>query len=214
VPIYQLPDLPYDYGALEPHISGQIMELHHGKHHAAYVAGANTTFEKMMEAREKNDFGAINMLEKNLAFHVSGHLLHSLFWKNLTHHGGGEPTGELAEAIKRDFGSFEAFRNQMSAATTQVQGSGWGMLGFEHLSNKLVVAQIHDHQGEVPMGITPLLVCDAWEHAYYLQYKNDRASFVKAFWNIVNWQDVQNRYKLVVATGDGLKDLRPAVATT
>ena len=191
---YELPDLAYDYGALEPHVSGQIMELHHGKHHAAYVTGANQTHERLDEARSKSEFGAITMLEKNLAFHTSGHVLHSIFWGNLAPTGGDKPTGELAQAIDRDFGSFDAFKAQLTQATNTVQGSGWGALAFEPLARRLVVQQIYDHQSNVAVGSAPILVIDAWEHAYYLQYKNVRADFVNAVWNIVNWNDVAQRY--------------------
>jgi superoxide dismutase, Fe-Mn family len=193
MPLYELPDLAYDYGALEPHVSGQIMELHHSKHHAAYVTGANQVAERLDEARDKNEFGAITMLEKNLAFHTSGHVLHSIFWNNLNPHGGDKPTGELAAAIDRDFGSFDAFKNQLTQATNTVQGSGWGVLAYEPFAKKLVIQQVYDHQGNVAVGSTPLLVIDAWEHAYYLQYKNVRADFVGAVWNIVNWEDVAKR---------------------
>jgi Fe-Mn family superoxide dismutase len=195
VPIYQLPDLTYDHGALEPHISGQIMELHHGKHHAAYVTGANTAHEKLETARSQGDFASITMLEKNLAFHTSGHVLHSLFWANLSPDGGGTPNGDLGKAIDSNFGSFEAFQKQLTEATNTVQGSGWGALAYEPLSGKLIVQQIYDHQGNIAVGTTPLLVIDAWEHAYYLQYKNVRADFVKAVWNIVNWKDVMARFQ-------------------
>ena len=194
MPTYSLPDLDYDFGALEPHISGQIMELHHDKHHAAYVGGANTALERLEEARSKNDFGAITMLEKNLAFNTSGHVLHSLFWKNLSPRGGDKPTGELAQAIDRDFGSFDGLMNQLSNATNTVQGSGWGALAYEPVGGRLVVQQLYDHQGNVAVGSSPLLVIDAWEHAYYLQYKNVRADFVKAVWNVINWADVAARY--------------------
>lgn len=209
MPTYSLPDLDYDFGALEPHISGQIMELHHDKHHAAYVAGANTALERLDESRSKNDFGTITMLEKNLAFNTSGHVLHSLFWKNLGPRGGDKPTGELAQAIDRDFGSFDAFMNHLSNATNTVQGSGWGALAFDTMSGKLVVQQIYDHQGNVAVASIPLLVIDAWEHAYYLQYKNVRADFVKAVWNIINWSDVAARY---AATQAALAAVRQAGA--
>jgi len=121
---YTLPDLPYDFGALEPHVSGHIMELHHDKHHAAYVKGANTTVEKLDEARSKGDFATLPMLEKNLAFHLSGHVLHSLFWTNLSPEGGGEPEGDLAEVIGAGFGGFTPFRQQMTEAAMTIQGSG------------------------------------------------------------------------------------------
>ena len=170
------------------------MELHHSRHHAAYVTGANTALERLEESRSKNDFGTITMLEKNLAFNTSGHVLHSLFWKNLNPRGGDKPTGELAQAIDREFGSFDNFMNQLSNATNTVQGSGWGALAYEPSSGKLVVQQIYDHQGNVAVGSDPVLAIDAWEHAYYLQYKNVRADFVKAVWNIINWSDVAARY--------------------
>jgi Fe-Mn family superoxide dismutase len=197
MPTYNLPDLAYDYGALEPHITGQIMELHHAKHHAAYVTGANNTLEKLDEARTKDDFGTINMLEKNLAFHLSGHVLHSIFWKNLSPDGGDEPVGELKDAIERDFGGFDGFMKHLSNATNTVQGSGWGVLAYEPVGDKLVVQQVYDHQNNLTNASTPLLVIDAWEHAYYLQYKNVRPDFVKAVWNLISWKDVADRYAAV-----------------
>lgn len=194
MPTYTLPDLAYDYGALQPHISGEIMELHHARHHAAYVAGANTTLEKLAEAQAKEDFATVNMLAKNLAFHLSGHILHSIFWNNLSPHGGDEPTGELRQAIERDFGSFDALMKQLSNTTNSVQGSGWGVLAYEPASDRLVIEQVYDHQSNIAIASTPILVIDAWEHAYYLQYRNARPDFVKAVWNIVNWEDVARRY--------------------
>ena len=191
---YTLPELTYDYGALEPHISGEIMALHHGKHHAGYVTGVNTTLDKLEAAREARQFDTIVLLERNLAFHLSGHVLHSIFWKNLNPDGGGTPSGELAAAIDEWFGSFDAFRAQMSSATTSVQGSGWGALSWDTLGNRLYVEQVYDHQGNIGQSGIPLLVIDAWEHAYYLQYKNDRASFVEAVWNVVDWTDVDERF--------------------
>lgn len=191
---YELPDLSYDFGALEPHISGRIMELHHDKHHGAYVKGANTALEKLADARGSGDFAPITMLEKNLAFHVSGHVLHSLFWTNLSPDGGGEPDGELAEAIGADFGSFSAFRDQMVEAATTVQGSGWALASWEPLAGRIVVQQVYDHQGNHGQGTVPLLAIDAWEHAYYLQYENVKADFFKAIWNVVNWSDVTARF--------------------
>ena len=195
MPQYVLPDLDYDYGALQPHISGEIMQLHHARHHGAYVTGANTVFEKLEEARHAMDFSGVNMLEKNLAFHVSGHILHSIFWKNLSPEGGDNPTGQLAEAINRDFGSFDGFMGQLSATANAVQGSGWGVLAYEPTADRLVVEQLYDHQGNIAVASTPLLVIDAWEHAYYLQYRNVRADFVKAVWHLINWEDVQQRYE-------------------
>jgi len=191
---YTLPDLPYDYGALEPHVSAQIMELHHDKHHAAYVTGANQTLEKLAAARDKDDFGAIVGLEKTLAFHLSGHVLHSIFWTNLSPDGGGTPDGALASAIDENFDSFDKFHAQMTQATSTIQGSGWGALAFEPLAGRLIVEQVYDHQSNVSEGSIPLLVFDAWEHAYYLQYKNVKADFFAALWNIVNWSDVAARF--------------------
>ncbi|MBT8227175.1 MAG: superoxide dismutase [Dactylosporangium sp.] len=192
--VYALPDLPYDYAALEPHISGEILELHHDKHHAAYVKGANDTLDRIAEARDQNDFSAIVGLEKTLAFNLSGHILHTLYWQNMSPDGGDRPAGDLATAIDEHFGSFEAFSGQMSAATTLVQGSGWGVLSYEPASGRLLVEQVYDHHGNVAQGSTPLLAFDAWEHAYYLQYRNVRPDFVKAMWQVVNWRDVAARY--------------------
>lgn len=196
---YTLPDLPYDFGALEPHYSGEILELHHDKHHAAYVAGANTTLEKLADARDHGEFGALVGLEKTLAFNVSGHVLHSIFWTNLSPDGGDKPDGTLATAIDEHFGSFDRFRSQLTQATTTIQGSGWGVLAWEPLGQRLLVEQVYDHQGNVGQGSIPLLVFDAWEHAFYLQYKNVKADFVAALWNLVNWADVASRYDRVRA---------------
>jgi superoxide dismutase, Fe-Mn family len=194
---YTLPDLPYDYGALEPHLSGQILELHHDKHHAAYVAGANAAIAKLAELREKGEYGPpLTGVEKNLAFHVSGHLLHSLYWKNMSP-DGGEPDGDLAAAIAEHLGSVDALKAQMEAVVATVQGSGWAVLSWEPFGQRLVVHQILDHQDNAAAGSLPILVLDAWEHAFYLQYKNVKADYAKAFWNIVNWADVAARFAKV-----------------
>ena len=193
--IYHLPDLPYDPGALEPHISARIMELHHDKHHAAYVKGANTTLERLAEVRDKGDFSLLSMLEKNLAFHISGHVLHSLFWTNLSPDGGDRPTGALADTIDETFGGFESFRQQMTQAAATVQGSGWALTSWEPTAGRLVVQQAYDHQGNHGQGTIPLLAIDAWEHAYYLQYENRKSDFFEAIWNVVNWSDVSTRFE-------------------
>ncbi|QKW37522.1 superoxide dismutase [Actinomadura sp. NAK00032] len=190
---YSLPDLPYDYAALEPAITGEILELHHAKHHAAYVKGANDTLEKLDEARDKDQLGGLVGLEKTLAFNLSGHVLHTIFWDNLSPDGGDRPDGELGSAIDEHFGSFEAFEKQLTQATATVQGSGWGVLGWEPLGQRLIIQQVYDHHGNVGMGSTPLLVFDAWEHAYYLQYKNVRPDYVQKLWDLVNWNDVAAR---------------------
>ena len=194
MPAYTLPELPYDLAALEPHYSAEVLELHHDKHHKAYVEGANTTLDKLDQARISDDYGSINQLQKNLAFHLSGHVLHSMFWENLSPDGGGEPDGDLAAAVKEGFGSLEHFKNQMTQAALNVQGSGWGALTWEPLGQRLIIEQIYDHQSNVGQGAPPLLVLDMWEHAYYLQYKNVKADWVDAFWKIVNWPDVAARF--------------------
>ncbi|GAA0662337.1 superoxide dismutase [Kitasatospora atroaurantiaca] len=190
---YTLPDLPYDYSALAPAITGEILELHHAKHHAAYVKGANDTLEQLAEARDKEQYGNLVGLEKTYAFHLSGHVLHSIFWENLSPDGGDRPDGALADAIEEHLGGFEAFKKQLTAATAGVQGSGWGVLAWEPLGQRLIVEQVYDHHGNVGMGTTPLLVFDAWEHAYYLQYRNVRPDYVNKLWDLVNWTDVSNR---------------------
>ncbi|WP_370890840.1 superoxide dismutase [Janibacter sp. GXQ6167] len=191
--MYTLPDLPYDYGALEPAMSGEILELHHDKHHAAYVKGANDTLEQLAEARDKGQLGGLVGLEKTLAFNVSGHVLHSIFWENLSPDGGDRPDGALATALDEHFGSFDAFRSQLTTATQGVQGSGWGVLAWEPLGQRLLVTQVYDHHGNVATGMTPLLAFDAWEHAYYLQYRNVRPDYVEKLWDLVNWNDVSRR---------------------
>ncbi len=197
---YTLPDLPYDYGALQPHISGEINELHHSKHHATYVKGANEAITKLAEAREKGDHSAILLYEKNLAFNLGGHVNHSIWWKNLSPEGGDRPTGGLASALDDAFGSFDTFQAQFSAAANGLQGSGWAVLGYDTLGDKLLTFQLYDQQANVPLGIIPLLQVDMWEHAYYLQYKNVKADYVKAFWNVVNWSDVQTRFNAATST--------------
>jgi len=191
---YELPELRYDYGALEPHYSARTLELHHDKHHAAYVKGVNDALEKLGAARASGDLSAIVGLEKTLAFNLSGHVLHSLFWLNLSPDGGGTPEDDLGAAIEEFFGSYDAFRRQMSEAAITVQGSGWGALSWEPLGERLYIEQIYDHQGNTGQSGVPLLVIDAWEHAYYLQYQNRRADYVEAIWNIVDWADVATRF--------------------
>jgi Fe-Mn family superoxide dismutase len=194
---YELPDLPYDYAALEPHYSARVLELHHDKHHAKYVKDLNTTLERLEEARAKEDYESLVGLEKTLAFNLSGHVLHSLFWKNLSPDGGDQPEGGLATALDEHFGSFDAFRLQLSKAVVTVQGSGWGALAWEPLDKRLVVEQVYDHQGNIGSGSLPLLVIDAWEHAFYLQDQNRKDEYVEAIWNVVNWADVQARFEKV-----------------
>lgn len=191
--VYSLPELSYDYGALEPHISGRIMELHHSKHHQAYVTGANTALEQLEEARAKGDFSAINQIEKNLAFNLGGHVNHTAFWANMSPEGG-EPAGDLAAAIDEQFGSLEAFKKHFAAVAAGVQGSGWAILAWDSIGQRLIVVQLFDQQGNIPMGLTPIVLLDVWEHAYYLDYQNVRADYINAWWNLVNWADAGERF--------------------
>ena len=201
---YTLPELPYDYAALEPHISGEIMELHHSKHHKAYVDGANTALEKLAAARESGDFATVPMLEKNLAFNLGGHTNHSVFWQNMSPEGGDRPEGEVAAAIDEHFGSFDGFKGQFEAAGTTIQGSGWAVLAWDSIGQKPLIMQLWDQQGNVPLGLTPLLMLDMWEHAFYLQYKNVKADYVSAWWNVVNWSDVGRRLERARSATSGL----------
>jgi len=191
---YLLQALPYDYAALEPHIDEQTMRLHHGKHHLGYVNGLNNALGKLKEAREKKDYSLIKHYSREAAFHGSGHLLHALFWQNMSPNGGGEPQGELAQALANGFISFADFRDQFTAAAIQVEGSGWAVLAYEPVGQKLVVLQAEKHQNLTQWGAVPLLVVDVWEHAYYLKYQNRRGDFVKAFFNVINWSDVAQRF--------------------
>ena len=190
---YTLPELSYDYAALEPHISARIMELHHSKHHQAYVTGANAALEAMEKARSEDNFATLPKLQKDLAFNLGGHVNHSIFWKNLSP-SSSAPEGELAAAITEYFGSFEGFKNHFSAAAMGIQGSGWAYLAWDALGNRMIIGQLYDQQGNLAMGTIPLLMLDMWEHAFYLDYQNVKADYVKAFWNIINWEDVATRF--------------------
>jgi superoxide dismutase, Fe-Mn family len=190
---YALPELPYDPAALEPHLSGEIVALHHGKHHAAYVAGANAALEKLAAARDAGQWDSIVGLEKSLAFNLGGHVLHSMYWSNLSPDGGGEPEGRLLSLIDEHFGSFDQFRSHFTQAVNTVQGSGWGLLTWEPLGRRLIVEQLEVHHESTVLGGVPILAIDAWEHAYYLQYRNARASYTEAIWNVINWADVASR---------------------
>ncbi len=194
--VYTLPDLPYDYTALEPHISGRIMELHHDKHHATYVKGANTALEKMAEAREDGTIAdKALLLSRNLQFNLGGHTNHSIFWKNMSPDGGDKPTGELASAIDEFFGSFEAFQAHFTAAAMTIQGSGWAVLGYDQIGGRLVLQQMEDQSNGVTAGLIPVVMLDMWEHAFYLDYQNVKPDYVKAWWNVVNWADAQQRFE-------------------
>jgi superoxide dismutase, Fe-Mn family len=201
---YTLPELGYDYAALEPHISATIMELHHSKHHQAYVTGANGALTALAAARDSGDFANVNKFEKDLAFNLGGHINHSIFWTNLSADGGDKPTGSLASAIDDNFGSFDKFAAHFTATALGVQGSGWAVLAWDSIGQKLIIVQLFDQQGNLPAGIVPVLMLDVWEHAYYLDYRNVRADYVKAFWNIVNWAGVQERFDAATQKTAGL----------
>ena len=195
---YTLPTLGYDLKALAPYISEAQLTLHYQKHHQAYVTGANALFEKFDKARKEGSDLDLKAALKELSFHVGGHRLHTAFWENLApagKGGGGEPKGALAKAINADFGSFARFRKEFTATATSVEGSGWAALTFSRTTGRLLLVQIEKHNVNVPPGSPILLVLDVWEHAYYLDYRNDRAKFVESFWNIVNWDAVNRRYE-------------------
>jgi len=195
---HELPPLPYGYNALEPYIDEQTMHLHHDIHHKGYVVGLNTAEKKLAEARAAGDYALVKHWSREAAFHGSGHFMHALFWPNMApqgHGGGGEPKGELAEQIKKDLGSFEAFKKHYSAAAVAVEGSGWAVLAWQPQGKQLVVLQSEKHQQLTQWGVVPLLVLDVWEHAYYLKYQNKRAAYVEAWWNVVNWADVAARFE-------------------
>mmetsp|Transcript_4980 Transcript_4980/g.7554 ORF Transcript_4980/g.7554 Transcript_4980/m.7554 type:complete len:232 (-) Transcript_4980:186-881(-) len=196
---YSLPDLKYDYGALEPFISGEIMELHHSKHHATYVNNFNSLTEQLAEAEAAGDASKIITLGQALKFNGGGHINHSIFWENLAPvgQGGGElPDGKLKAMIEAQYGSLDNLQAKMSAITVGVQGSGWGWLGYDKSTCTLRLAACPNQDPlEATTGMVPLLGIDVWEHAYYLQYKNVRPDYVKQIWNVVNWSDVAQRYE-------------------
>jgi Fe-Mn family superoxide dismutase len=201
---YTLPKLRYEYDALEPVISRRVLELHHDAHHALYVKNANLAVQELERARETSDMSRLPALERALAFNLGGHILHSIFWQNMMPNGGGRPDGELARAIDRDFGGFEKFKRQLTQAANTVMGSGWGALVWEPIGGRLITAQIYDHDAEATQAGIPLLVLDAWEHAYYLQYENRKAEFFEAVWNVWNWRDVAARFEAARKVDIGL----------
>jgi Fe-Mn family superoxide dismutase len=201
---YTLPELSYDYSALERSISGSIMELHHGKHHQAYVTGANAALSQLAEARDSGNLANVNKLQKDLAFNLGGHVNHSIFWTNMSPNGGDKPVGELASAIDDNFGSFDKFSAHFTAAAMGVQGSGWAALVWDSIGQQLIIQQFFDQQSNFAAGTVPILMLDVWEHAYYLDYKNVRADYVKAFWNIVDWSNVQARFSAASDKTNGL----------
>lgn len=194
---YKLPELPYSLDALEPTISADIMNLHYNKHHAAYVANLNKAVEQLTEAEQKGDVAAQIALQSAIKFNGGGHVNHSIFWTNLapkSSGGGTPPEGELAQAITHAFGSFDKFVEQFSAKAVAIQGSGWAWLGYNKATKHLEIATCDNQDPLSTKGLVPLLGVDVWEHAYYLQYKNVRADYVKAIWGIVNWKNVSERF--------------------
>lgn len=192
---YQLPNLTYAYDALEPVISEEIMKLHHTKHHQAYVNNLNTALESYKKAEDKGDLQTMIQLEPAIRFNGGGHINHSLFWTNLAPVGqGGEPSGELLAHLTEQFGSLQNFIERFNAATVAIQGSGWGWLGLNKATGKFVIATTTNQDPLSTQGLLPLLGVDVWEHAYYLQYKNVRADYLKAIWQVINWHTVAQRY--------------------
>jgi Fe-Mn family superoxide dismutase len=193
---YELPPLPYSYEALEPYISREIMTLHHTKHHQAYVTGANAALERLEKQRKGENPENVRGILRDLSFNLSGHKLHAVFWPNMapSGKGGGTPGGRLADQINIDFGSFEAFKKQFSDAAKNVEAVGWAILTYDAESDTLLIYQVEKQNFMHPPDLPLILTLDVWEHAYYLQYKNDRASYVDNWWNVVNWDDVEKRF--------------------
>lgn len=194
---YQLPDLSYDFDALEPVISAEIMRLHYDKHHRAYVTNLNSALEKYHEAETKNDVAQMISLQAAIKFNGGGHINHSIFWSILapTSRGSGvPPKGDFLKVLERDFGSFDAFKEKLTSAAVAIQGSGWGWLGFNKSQKRLEVTTSANQDPVSSQGLIPLLGIDVWEHAYYLQYKNVRADYVKEIWKVIHWPSVEERY--------------------
>lgn len=202
---YTLPPLPYDYADLEPHIDAQTMKLHHDIHHAGYVRKANAAVAELEQIRKQGGdaIQRIRTVTDSLSLNASGHLLHTCFWSNMKRNGGGEPPSgsQIASLIDRDFGSFNAFTGHFATAAAQVQGSGWGILAFEPTAKRLMVLQAEKHNNLTVWGVVPLLAIDVWEHAYYLKYQNRRSDYIKAFMNVINWDDVNQRLKGATSAG-------------
>lgn len=192
---HKLPELPYAYDALEPYYDAETVKIHHDIHHKGYVDGLNNAQQKLMEARETENYSLIKHWERELAFHGSGHILHTIFWENMKPQGGGEPVGDVANLINENFGSFEAFKKQLTSAAAAVEGSGWCALVWNKEFEKLEVVQVEKHQNLSLWSSIPILIVDVWEHAYYLKYQNRRAEFINNWWNLINWDDVNQKLK-------------------
>ena len=193
---YVLPKLAYGYKDLEPYMSEQQLTIHHQKHHQAYVNGANAILEKLDKARKDGVDLDVKATLKELSWNIGGHLLHSLFWGNLApagKGGGGKPSGVLGDAIDKEFGSFERFKKEFTQAAASVEGSGWAALTLCRQTHRPIIMQIEKHNMNIYPMFRILMVIDVFEHAYYIDYKNDRAKFIEAFWNIVNWNEINKR---------------------
>ena len=192
---YVLPQLPYGFKDLEPYVSEEQLKIHHDKHHQGYVDGANAILEKLQKARREGIDLDVKSTLKALSFNIGGHMLHSLFWPSLapSGKGGGKPGGVLGNAIDKEFGSFERFKKEFSQAAVSVEGSGWATLTFCRQTNRPIIMQIEKHNTNIYPMFRILMVLDVWEHAYYIDYKNARAKFVDAYWNIVNWKNINKR---------------------
>jgi Fe-Mn family superoxide dismutase len=191
--LFTLPPLPYK--SLEPVIDDQTLALHHDKHHAGYVTGANKALEELAKARESSDFALVKHWERELAFHGSGVILHNLYWASMWPNGRGKPTNSFGDAIDACFGSREKMMAQFSAATKAVEGSGWGVLAWEPVAQRLVILQAEKHQNLTVWGCTPILICDVWEHAYYLKYQNKRPDYVDGWAKIIDWEGASQRFE-------------------
>jgi Fe-Mn family superoxide dismutase len=204
---YVLPALPYGYKDLQPYISETQLMLHHDKHHQAYVNGANAIYEKLDKARKENADVDVKAALKELSFNIGGHLLHSKFWPNLAPagKGGGTPGGNLGDAITSEFGSFDRFKKEFTQAAVSAEGSGWAALALDKLTNRPLIMQIEKHNVNVYPNFSIAMVLDVWEHAYYLDYKNERPKFVDAFWSIVNWDVVNERFEEILECHCGVK---------
>ncbi|MDF1498690.1 MAG: superoxide dismutase [Patescibacteria group bacterium] len=197
---YSLPELPYEFNALAPYISEDQLRIHHQKHHAGYVAGANASFQQLEKARTGNVELNMKSVLKNQAFHLGGFLLHGLFWKNLlpAKDGGGEPSGKILNEINNEFRSYERFQKEFAQMALSVEGSGWATLVYCKCTKRPLLMQIEKHNLNIYPNFKILLVLDVWEHAYYIDYKNDREKYIEAFWKIVNWKKVEERFEKVI----------------
>lgn len=199
---FELPPLPYAYDALEPHIDAQTMKIHHDLHHKGYTDGLNKALATLATQRDGGDFAGVGPASRALAFHAGGYFNHIVFWNNMApadKGGGGKPGGKLAADINRDFGGYEKFTAHFSAAAAAVEGNGWGVLAYHPALKRLMIFSMMNQQMQIPAGSIPLLMCDVWEHAYYLKYQNRRADYIKAWWNVVNWKNISERYYAAMA---------------